>query len=320
MGVLPQDRLKYIETAEADKLADIIKDVKATSLLNNSKTFFPRWLIEPLAISNPFWRWVDTAAASTVHMTTKYPALANWALNQTLAEIGLDEEMQNRLNLGVKSDKQGVSYYFDDRTGQIKEATIEWIPQMNTFKLISNPKDSVLRDPTTSVTLARLWNAANGKDAYGRALKRAEKDPSGRITHIYDGAQRYTWTDHGWEKQETRLDELASTFAKETIGILNLANKNILPSVGTVLGLKYYQPYAQSLFGDFHKDETTNNMIMGGDPRKPRELADVMSSYLGAYSQPYIPALQENRPLSVRKGRSLLRGQRYDLLRKQRGY
>lgn len=321
MGVLPQDRLKYIEAAEADKLADIIKDVKATSLLNNSKTFFPRWAIEPLAMSNPFWRWVDTAAASTVHMTTKYPALANWALNQTLAEIGLDEEMQNRLNLGVKSDKQGVSYYFDDRTGQIKEATIEWIPQMNTFKLISsNPEDTVLRDPTTSVTLARLWNAANGKDAYGRALKRAEKNPSRSLTHIYDGAQRYTWTDHGWEKQGGRLDELASAFAKETIGILNLANKNVLPSVGTVLGRKYYQPYGQSLFGDFHKDETTNNMIMGGDPRKPRELADVMGSYLGLYSQPYIPALQEDRPLSVRKGRSLLRGQRYDLLRKQRGY
>ena len=61
-------------------------------------------------------------------------------------------------------------------------------------------------------------------------------------------------------------------------------------------------------------------MIMGGDPRKPRELADVMGSYLGAYSQPYIPALQEDRPLSVRKGRSLSRGQRDDLLRKQRGY
>ena len=320
MGVLPQERLKYIEAAEADKLADIIRDVKATSLLNNSKTFFPRWAIEPLAMSNPFWRWVDTAAASTVHMTTKYPLLSNWVLNQTLAQIGFDKEMQNRLNLGVKSDKQGVTYYFDERTGQTKEATIEWIPQMNTFKLISNPKDSVLRDPTTSVTLARLWNAANGKDVYGRALKRAEKNPNRRLTHIYDGAQRLVLTDHGWEEQGGRLDELASTFAKETIGILNLANKNVLPMVGTSLGLKYYQPYAQSLFGDFHKDEISNNMIMGGDPRKPREAADVLGSYLGLYSQPYIPALQEGRPLSVRKGRSLLRKQRYDLLRKERGY
>lgn len=320
MGVLPENRLKFIEDAQADKIADIIQDVKATSLLNNTKTLLPRGVVETVAVGNPFWRWNDTAARSTLYMLQKHPITSNIILNQVLGRIGFDQEMQNRLNLGVKSDKQNVSYYFDERTGQIKEASIEWIPQMNTFKIISNPKDTLLKDPTSSVTLSRLWNATQGKDAYGRALKRAEKNPTGRITHMYDGAERLVFDENGWHKEETKLDEVLSTFAKESIGVLNLANKTVLPAVGTALGRKYYQPYGQSLFGDFHKDETTNNMLMGGDPRKPRELGDVMSSFAGMYSQPYIPSLQEERPLGVRQGRSLMRGQRYDLLRKQRGY
>lgn len=318
-GIQTGDRLKAIDNMEAQQLGDIIRDIKSEALLESNRTTLPRWAIEAGSAINPFWRWNDTALRSTIHMTRKYPFASNLILNQTLARIGFDKEIQDRLNLGVKSDKRGVSYFFDDKTGQIKEASIEWIPQQNTFKIISDPSSYFKDNPLSSPTLVRLYNVTQGKDQYGKPLKRADK--SG-YRHLPDNLRGVRWvaTPYGMVEQGSKLDEVAATFAKEQIGVFNALNKTAVPAVGTMLGLNYYQPYAQSLFGDFTKTEEDNNFITGGDPRKPRELGDVVGSFLGLYSRPYVPRLQEERPLSLSQGRSLMRANRYDMLKKQRGY
>lgn len=321
-GIIPKDRLKAIDAMEAKTLGDIIEGIKSEALLDSTRTVLPRWMVELGSGVNVFWRWNDTALKSTLYMLKHRPVTSNLIMNQVLSRIGFDNEMQNRLNLGVKSDKPFVSYYYDDRTGQIKEASIEWTPMMNSFKLIgtiNNPEEGFFKNELQSPVIEKLYNAWLGRDQYGRALKRAEKNPN-RLSHIYKGGTRYVITDRGLEEQRTRLDEVASTFAKETIGILNLANKVALPIAGRLTGQEYYQPYAQSLFGSFGGDETANNFFSGGDPRKRRQVGDVMNAFLGLYSQPYIPAFQENRPIGLNEGRSLLRKQRYDIMRKNRGY
>lgn len=319
-GIGTADRLKALDDLDAQTLGDVIEGVKAEALLNSTKTTLPRTAVEVGSAANPFWRWNDTAARSTMYMLQHHPITANIIGNQILSKIGVDQEMQNRLNLGVKSDKPFVSYYFDERTGQIKEASIEWTPQMNTFKLVTQPKEQFFKNDLQSPVLVKIMNAVQGKDQYGRALKRAEKDPSGRLQHLYKGGDRYLITERGIVPQRTRADEIVSTFAKETIGVLNAANKVGLPIAGTLTGQQFYQPYAQSLFGSFGRDESQNNILAGGNPRKPREFGDVFNTFAGFYSQPYIPALQEDRPIGLNQGRSLIRGQRYDLLKKQRGY
>lgn len=319
-GIGAADRLKALDNIDAQTLGDVIEGVKAEALLNSTRTILPRIVVEVGSAVNPFWRWHDTAARSTMYMLQHYPITANIIGNQILSKIGIDQEMQNRLNLGVKSDKPFVSYYFDERTGQIKEASVEWTPQMNTFKLVTQPKEQFFKNDLQAPVLVKIMNAAQGKDQYGRALKRAEKDPSGRLQHLYKGGDRYLMTERGIVPQGARADEIISTFAKETIGILNAANKVALPIAGSLTGQQFYQPYDQSMFGSFGGDETQNNILSGGDPRKPREFGDVFNAFTGFYSQPYIPALQEDRPIGLNQGRSLIRGQRYDLLKKQRGY
>lgn len=317
-GVTPKSRLQALDELDAKNLGDVIEGVRAESLLNSTKTTMPRWAVEVGAAANPFWRWNDTALRSTVYMLEHHPITSNLIMNQVLSRIGFDNEMQNRLNLGVKSDKPFVSYYFNDRTGQVKEASLEWTPMMNSFKLIGDPT-TFFKSDLQNPTLLQLWNATQGKDQYGRAFKRAEKD-AGRVQHQYEGGNRWVLTDRGWKEQGTRLDEVAATFAKDTIGSLNLLNKTVLPVMGTVMGQEFYQPYAQSLFGSFGGDETDNNFIAGGDLRKRRDAGDVANAFLGLYSQPYIPALEENRPMSLSRGRSLMRKQRYDIMKKNRGY
>lgn len=320
-GISAKDRLTELDNLDAQTLGDLIEGVKAEALLNSTKTTLPRTAVEIGAAANPFWRWNDTAARSTLYMLQKHPVTANLIGNQILAKIGLDQEMQNRLNLGVKTDKPFVSYYFDERTGQIKSASIEWTPQMNTFKLITQPGEQFFKNELQAPALVKIMNATQGKDQYGRALKRPEKIP-GRLTHRYDGANRYVMTDRGFVRQGTRADEVVSTFAKETIGLLNAANKVGLPIAGSLTGNQFYQPYAQSLLGSFGGNETQNNIIAGGDLRKPRSFGDAFNAFTGFYSQPYIPAIEEkaNRPLTLKEGRRLMRSQRYDILKKQRGY
>lgn len=323
-GILPKDRLNALDELDASSLGDVIEGIKAEAMLNSTRTFLPRWMVEAGSAQNYFWRWNDTAARSTLYMLQHHPITANLILNRILADIGFDDEMQNRLNLGVKSDKPFVTYRFDERTGQIKEGSLEWIPQMNTFKMIGTIGDleeGFFKNPTQAPIFMTLANAVQGKDQYGRALKRAERDPSGRLRHLYDGAKRYYISDRGIVEQGTSADEVISTFAKETIGILNAANKTGLPIAGTLTGNKFYQPYGQSMFGSFGRDELNSNIISGGDPRKPRGLTDVMSSLLGYYEQPYIPRFESNVPQFTKSSfGGLVRGQRYDLMKKMRGY
>lgn len=320
LGVASKNRLRTLDNLDAQRLGDVIEGVKSEALLNSFKTTLPKTVVEIGQAANPFWRWNDTAARSTLYMLEHHPITSNLIMNQTLARIGFDQEMQDRLNLNVKSDKKGVSYFFDDRTGQVKEASIEWIPQMNTFKLLANPSEFFKDNPTQSATFMKLANAWQGKDQYGRPLKRADRNR--RMEHPYDNRMgvRYVMTPQGMVKQGGRLDEVAATFAKETIGILNAMNKTALPIAASLTGNKFYQPYAQSLFGSISNDDRTTNFLSGGDPRKPREFANVFQSLLGLYSQPYIPALQEQRPLTPQQGKRLIRANRFDLLRKQRGY
>lgn len=323
-GILPKDRLNALDELDASSLGDVIEGIKAEAMLNSTRTFLPRWMVEAGSAQNYFWRWNDTAARSTLYMLQHHPVTANLILNRILADIGFDDEMQNRLNLGVKSDKPFVTYRFDERTGQIKKGSLEWIPQMNTFKMIGTIGDleeGFFKNPTQAPIFMTLANAIQGKDQYGRALKRAERDPSGRLRHLYDGAKRYYISDRGIVEQGTAADEVISTFAKETIGILNAANKTGLPITGTLTGNKFYQPYGQSMFGSFGRNELNSNIISGGDPRKPRELADVLSSLIGYYEQPYIPKFETNVPqFSKSAFGGLVRGQRYDLMKKMRGY
>lgn len=323
-GILPKDRLNTLNELDASSLGDVIEGIKAEALLNSTRTTLPRLAVEIGSAQNPFWRWNDTAARSTMYMLEHHPITSNVILNRILADIGFDDEMQNRLNLGVKSDKPFVTYRFDERTGQIKEGSLEWMPQMNTFKLIGTGLDmqeGFFKNPTQAPAFMKIANAFQGKDQYGRALKRAERDPSGRLRHLYDGAKRYYISDRGIVEQGTSADEVISTFAKETIGILNAANKTGLPIAGALTGNKFYQPYGQSMFGSFGRDELNSNIISGGDPRKPRGLTDVMSSLLGYYEQPYIPKFESDVPQFTKSSfGGLVRGQRYDLMKKMRGY
>lgn len=293
-GVAATDRLKQVESMDAMKLSDLITDVKRTAIINDRTTgILPRGLAEFGALYKPFIRWDISAMQSAYHQIKTQPVLANLVVNHILSNIGQDLEMQNRLNLGVQSDKPFVTYKFDPVTGRTLESTQEFTPLVHSLKLIGDPYKFAANETTGQALLADTFNALKGKDRYGRPLRRAVKTYD-RVTQLYDdrmGTRKFQRMDNGeWVKvNQPMYDEVVSTLVKELVAAPTMLNQTALPIYGAMTNKPYYQPYAQSILGDFTANELDNTMLMGGDPRKPVQPRQVLNRFLGIYETPYYP-------------------------------
>lgn len=298
---------RIAETSQMDKakLGQMITDVRRIALLNSSNSLIPRFAQDAIFATNPFWKWMDTATQSSVYMMQKHPWLANVLLTDILANIGFDKEMQNRLNLGVKSDKPYVTYRFDDKTGEIKEMTSEFVPLTTTLKLIAPDKESSFA-PSIPLFTA-IVNASQGKDKYGNPNKRA-RDVDGAATAVI-GSKRYKVSQNGQIEEISGGygDEILATAIRETFGFANLWNRTLAPSLAGLIGLSsnnlnahFNQPYAQSVLGDFNDLDTGNNFIFGGNMDRPRTGQQVIDALAGQYGQTYRPELDRIFPSTLR--------------------
>lgn len=299
------DRIDNVSQMDKAKLGQMIVDVRRTALLNSSNSLIPRFGQDVAFAINPFWKWLDTATQSSIYMVKKHPWMANVLLTDILANIGFDREMQNRLNLGVKSDKPYVTYKFDSRTGEIKEMTSEFVPLTTTLKLIAPDKGSSF-SPSIPLFTA-IANATQGLDKYGNPNKRA-KELNGAATAVV-GKKRYRVNPNGTveEIEGGYGDEILSTAIRETFGFANLWNRTLAPTLSGLIGnatgnpdAHFNQPYAQSIFGDFNDLDTQNNIIFGGNMDRQRTLQDVTDALAGQYSQVYRPEFERVFPSTLR--------------------
>ena len=315
---------RIAEAAQMDKakLGKMITDVRRVALLNSSNSLLPRFAQDAIFATNPFWKWMDTATQSSVYMIQKHPWMANVLLTDILANIGFDREMQNRLNLGVQSDKPYVTYKFDARTGEIKEMTSEFVPLTTTLKLFAPDKESSFA-PTIPLFTA-VVNASQGLDKYGNPNKRA-KEANGIATAVV-GSKRYKVSPNGTIEEISGGygDEILATAIRETFGFANLWNKTLAPSIAGVAGWStdnpnahFNQPYAQSVFGDFNDFDTGNNFLFGGNMDRQRTGQQVIDALAGQYSQTYRPEFDRIFPSTMR---SIYRARnRYDARRTPQG-
>lgn len=300
-GVWSGDKLAAIESMDKAKLGELIHDVRRGGLLNDPYSSLPAWAESTLKITNPFFNWTETATKATIHQMKNHPFLANVALNDILGHVGFDKEMQNRLQLGVQSDKPYVSYKFDDKTGEIKETTAEFVPITASLKFA----DGVLRQtgeatPAGVPLLTDLMNAWQGKDRYGRPNKRAAT--INEMTQTVGSTRWKMNTQTGQVEQVGRQgDEVLATAIKDLFVPVNFWNRTVAPVVGGLAGMEYYQPYAQSVFGDFTSSDYNNNFLFGGNADRPRTLDQVVKSLSGKSEYKYYPEQETMTPSQARK-------------------
>lgn len=300
-GVWGGDKLAAIESMDKAKLGELIHDVRRGGLLNDPHSSLPAWMESSLKITNPFFNWTETATKSTIHQMKNHPFLANVALNDILGHIGFDKEMQNRLQLGIQSDKPYVSYKFDDKTGEIKETTAEFVPITASLKFA----DGVLRHtgdatPAGIPLLSDLINAWQGKDRYGRPNKRAAT--INEMTQTV-GSTRWKMNTQTGQVEQIGMqgDEVLATAIKDLFVPVNFWNRTVAPVIGGMAGMDYYQPYAQSVFGDFTSSDYGNNFWVGGNADRPRTLDQVLKSVSGKSEYKYYPDRETMTPAQARK-------------------
>lgn len=300
-GVWGGNKLAAIESMDKAKLGELIHDVRRGGLLNDPHSSLPAWMESSLKVTNPFFNWTETATKSTIHQMKNHPFLANVALNDILGHVGFDKEMQNRLQLGVQSDKPYVSYKFDDKTGEIKETTSEFVPITASLKFA----DGILRHtgdatPAGIPLLTDLLNAWQGKDRYGRPNKRAAT--INEMTQTV-GSTRWKMNTQTGQVEQIGFqgDEVLATAIKDLFVPVNFWNRTVAPIVGGVAGMDYYQPYTQSVFGDFTSSDYGNNFLFGGNADRPRTLDQVLKSVSGKSEYKYYPDRETMTPAQARK-------------------
>ena len=305
-GIKASDRASAIQNMDNMKLADMINDVKMVSLMNPTKTLLPKSLYGAAGLTNPFWRWVDTAAQSSAYMLKKSPFLANYVLFDVLSNIGLDAELQERMNLGVDLDKPFVSFRFNPKTRRVEEVSSEFAPMMNTLKVsgtLANvlagkgkPDDLNTVIGETTPFVSAVANAFRGKTKYGKPILRSHTGLAD-MTKV-QGDKRYVMK-NGIIQQDDKfyIDEPITAAVRELLAPVQLANRTGLPVVGKLAEMvtgrphTYYRPYDNAILGSYNINPQSNqgNTLTFGSPRRMVDDMKVQDILTGQYSQPYYP-------------------------------
>lgn len=299
-NALRKHGVKRLADADKEKLAKIIFDTRRGGLLNDPVTSLPKGLYNLVGATNPFFNWVETATKSTYHQMKNAPFLTNVVLNDILGHVGYDKEMQNRLQLNVKSDKPYVSYKFDSKTGEIKETTSEFIPITASFKFAQGlgfSKDSV---PASMPLFTDMINVVQGKDRYGKPIKRAMK-----MNEITQAVGNTRWKMNPQTGQAEQIggqaDEVLATAIKDLFVPAQLWNRTLAPAIGGLAGMHYNQPYAQSILGDFSDTDRFNNILIGGNPERRRTGMDIVKAVTGRGEYPYYEDREYMTPSEARR-------------------
>lgn len=339
-GIKYETRANALREADDLTLAQVIDRAKTVALMNKTNTLLPKNMAKVWAMTNPYWRWADTAAQSSYYMLMNHPQLSNMLLNKFMGNVAFDKEMQNRMELGVQSDKPFVSYRYNPETKQLQEVTAEFMPVMNTLKLIGETADAVAKGDGGEVVnrlgllsvpiLTEVSNSFVGKDRYGRPIISARSDRGGILTNYRTG-ERYEMTPEGMKPLRSgTFTEIGGTMLKNMIGSQNFINKIAAPTTAatarllTGRNIRYYQPYQNQLVGEFRE---AGSMPIMANPRRSTGIQEVIDLYSGAYARNYDPRIEyyENRPVSPSEYKQLMRGFRrrdartMDILRKQGG-
>lgn len=323
-GIRLSERADYIDSMNKAELGEVIHDARMISLSNPSRTLLPKSLQGGVGILNPFWRWMDTAAQASLYMLEKHPVISNVVYNKIAHDIAFDKEAQNRMNLRVQSDKPFVSYKFNDKTGKIQELSCEFLPAMNTMRLIGNTARAIKKrdlddmpvalDPANTVFWGSLLGSIKGVDKYGKPIMRPEIDRPEQHAYIFNN-ERYRFNSQSgrWERIGAfQGDEILNTAIGELIAYPKLWNRTIAPAVAgfrnSVLGqdIRYYQPYQTQVLGEF---APAGQMPEYANPRRSMAADESLNQLLGIYTRDYNPQYEEREnELNARDLRQMIRG------------
>lgn len=322
-GIKFEARAKALKDMDKLKLAELIDQVKDVALMNKTNTLLPSQLGKAWAMTNPFWRWSDTAIQSTYRMLKEHPIATNIVWNKAMGNLMFDQEMQRRAEIGVESDKPFVSFRYNPQTKTIQEVSAEFMPMMNTVKLFGETATAISKGDTSGAfsklgfaaipMVTAVKNAIDGKDQFGRPILNAKADRR-QMYSKYGSGERYIMTPQGWQRvQGGTGEEILGTTLNQFVGINRFANRTLLPALTGVANLLdggdrvYYQPYQYQFLGELGRAGVTPE---GANPRRASSGMNSFDQLMGRYAKEYDPKYEDyaNRPISAKERVEILKG------------
>lgn len=322
-GIKFEARAKALQDMDKLTLAETIDKVKDVALMNKTNTLLPSQAGKVWAITNPFWRWSDTAIQSTFSLLKDHPVATNMVWNKAMGNLMFDQEMQRRAEIGVESDKPFVSYRYNPQTKTIQEVSAEFMPMMNTVKLFGETAEAISKGDTAGAFgklgfaaipgLTAIGNSIQGKDQFGRPILNAKADRR-QMYSKYGSGERYIMTPQGWQRvQGGTGDEILGTTINQFVGINRFANRTLLPALTGIANLLdggdrvFYQPYQYQLLGEPGR---AGEMPVSANPRRASSGMNSLDQFMGRYAREYDPKYEDyaNRPISARERVEILKG------------
>lgn len=322
-GIPFEKRAEALMDMDKLSLAQVIDDVQNVALFNKTRTLLPASAGKVWAATNPFWRWSDTAIQSTYHMLKKRPMATNLIWSKAMGNLLFDQEMQDRANIGVQSDKPFVSYRYNPQTKSIQEVSAEFMPMMNTVKLFGETAIAAQKGDLGEAAsklgfgiipgLTAIGNSFNGKDQYGRPILNARMDRRQMYAN-YGTGERMVMTPQGFKRVTGGTgEEVLGTTLNQFVGINRFANRTLMPAITGVANLLdngdrvFYQPYQYQFVGEPGR---AGQMPDYANPRRATSGMNSLDQLMGRYSRDYYPEYEnyENRPIGVRDRIQMLRG------------
>lgn len=313
-GIRASERIEALKNMDKMKLAEVIDDTQKVALINPPKSFIPREALKGLLIINPFITWLDTALQSNIHMFKKEPLLTNLVINHVASTIGFDQEMQNRLNLGVRSDKGFVHYRYNPQTKRIEGVTTEFTPAITSMKMIGDIGNAIEKGDYRSFMnlggapfFGAVSAALQGKNRYGKPLARKEIDRTikGDLKFI-QGDKRYEFKpEEGFvEKKGGYADEVFHTALNELLVLPRFYNSTVAPIIAGATNTVYYRPYANQFIGEY---APIGQAPQNANPRSAITGQNALDFFTGRYSSFYNP-LEDNPRSNANLPQQLLKG------------
>lgn len=298
-GVAPAERLDYLRGLDKLELSKIIEDVQDVALLNNGRAVVPSKFRNIAALGNPFFRYSETAAISSLNQIKKHPIKTDFLYNHLMGNIGYNQELQHRLNIGVESDKPFVHIKLDNK-GNFKDVSTEYYPMGNTMRIMNSGVNAIMGKGNLSDAIGSaspiyttLYQTFSGVDKYGRPISRSFNPDDARMyAYDYSNNKRYKFVEgQGYVPVGLQADEVLATAATNYFALPNLINQTVLPY--TALGLSlmsgqdinFYKPYQQSLFGEIgnYAEPEQGNLFRSRNMQRVVTPAQSLNRLFGEY-------------------------------------
>lgn len=283
-----------------------LKDIQLEALIYGDETLIPKTILDVLMIGNPFIRWLDQAAQSTIYTQKTSPTAFGYLQGAVLGNLAWSQNEANAKGYGISNPQSGKIYHIDSKTGASKNADVTVKPDLKSVRVSEYggiPASSAVDafnfykyGANTGRFGPLYWllsDIPSAKTSYGSLKQRSHWGKDWKGDNILPDYQRNVRIKNGKVTDTQEIDEMASQFLRDTV--FRGSNSFLTPTVGLLINKQMYQPYSDQIISG-----------LSGNPNKTNNIDDLINKLIVRYEHPAYEG--SDYPVTPKKEMQLTKG------------